>query len=637
MTTRPALTLLAATALAIGCGSSATSTTDGAALDGASAADGSTADGSAGDASNDGPVVTQSIIILHTNDLHSHLMGFGPEADYTPATTGDDATVGGLARLATRIKAARAAAGTTPVLLLDAGDFMMGTPFHVLATTAAAELVEMNKLQYDATTIGNHELDWGPLALAGILKTASEKGLSFPVLATNIKFSDTDPGDDGLKALMDANVIRRKLIRDVGAIRVGIFGLLGKDAADVAPLKKPLTFDAIADAARAAVQELRQTDKADIVIALSHSGTDAMGMGEDRKLAEDAMVRSVGGIDVIVSGHTHVALPQPVVTGTTLIVQTGAYGAALGNLQLTVTKSNAGSTVAVTKYELQPIDDTVAGDAPTQTAVDGYIAAIDGALAKANLSYKKVIGETSTDIVGVPFAESGLGDLVTDAYLNVTKSLQPTKPPVIAIDAAGDIRDDIKKGKAGVLWLADLFRVQPLGISPDLQPGYPLVTFYINGPDIKSGLELSAGAQTLLKPDYFLQISGMTAQFQPSADIFARVKSAKVGDAAVDFTNKTTCYKVVTNLYVASLLSLVQTATGGLLSVTPKQEDCTTPITDLTTQIVDADPTTPAVDQLKEWQALIGFVGHLPDTNGNMIPDLPASYGMPAGRVTIVP
>jgi 5'-nucleotidase len=80
--------------------------------------------------------------------------------------------VGGFARLAAHVAAARAAAGSTPVLLLDAGDFMMGTPFHILGTSAAAELTEMGKLKYDAIDIGNHELDWGPLALAGILSAA---------------------------------------------------------------------------------------------------------------------------------------------------------------------------------------------------------------------------------------------------------------------------------------------------------------------------------------------------------------------------------------------------------------------------------------------------------------------------------
>ncbi|HXU83937.1 MAG TPA: hypothetical protein VN914_21225, partial [Polyangia bacterium] len=95
------------------------------------------------------------------------------------------------------------------------------------------------------------------------------------------------------------------------------------------------------------------------------------------------------------------------------------------------------------------------------------------------------------------------------------------------------------------------------------------------------------------------------------------------------------CYKLVTNLYVASLLGLVQNATAGLLSVTPKQEDCSTVITDFTTQIVDANPMTPAVEQLKEWQALMSFVSKFPDTDGNMLPNIPASYGASSGRVMV--
>src|SRR6516164_8704689 len=83
------------------------------------------------DAGSDAPVdggTPQKLVILHTNDIHSHLMGFAPEADYTPATLNDDMTKGGMARLAAAIGAAKAsaAASNTPVLLLDAGDFMMG-------------------------------------------------------------------------------------------------------------------------------------------------------------------------------------------------------------------------------------------------------------------------------------------------------------------------------------------------------------------------------------------------------------------------------------------------------------------------------------------------------------------------------
>ena len=582
----------------------------------------------------DGGGQTQAFVILHTNDLHSHLMGFGPEAEYTPATTGDDGTVGGLARLAARIKADRAAAADTPVLLLDAGDFMMGSPFQILALGAAAELVEMNKLAYDATTVGNHELDWGPGALAGILGVAAMKGVTMPVLATNMTFSDTDPGDDALAAL-----VKRKVIKDVGSIKVGIFGLLGKDAASVSPLAKPLTFADAAVASAAAVTELRQMDKVDVVIALSHSGIDPAGNGEDRMLAENPTVRAAGGIDIIISGHTHDTLMMPVKTGNTWIVQAGSYGRYLGKLQMTATKSATGTTLAQTGYDLEPIDDSVAGDGPTQAAVDGYIGAIDALLGPAaGIMYRIVVGQVGNDISAATFAESGIGDLVTDAYLAVTRKVQPQAPPVIAIDAAGDIRDDIKKGKNGQQWFSDLFRVQSLGIGPDMKPGYPLVTFYINGPDIKAGFEFSATAKGQGKPDYFLQVAGATVEWTASAPPFQRVTGVKIGGVPVDLANTATCYKVVTNLYVASLLGLIETGTVGLLSVKPKAADCQT-LVDPATQIVDANPLTPALDELKEWQALISFVHGLPDTDLDTIPNSPPGYSAAAvpPRIVITP
>src|SRR5690242_10769097 len=87
----------------------------------------------------EGAGTPQKLVILHTNDLHSHLMGFGPEQDYTPLTTDDDSTVGGVARLAAAITGARSRADKAKEasLLLDAGDFMMGTLFELLGTTAA--------------------------------------------------------------------------------------------------------------------------------------------------------------------------------------------------------------------------------------------------------------------------------------------------------------------------------------------------------------------------------------------------------------------------------------------------------------------------------------------------------------------
>ena len=123
---------------------------------------------------------TFKVVLLQTNDIHSNLEGHDAVLDFTPATTGDDQTVGGISRLATRIAAERAAAGDTPVMLLDSGDFLMGTPFEFVMTPDAAELQEMQALNYDAITLGNHEFDWTPSGLFLVLTAARTHGVQRP-------------------------------------------------------------------------------------------------------------------------------------------------------------------------------------------------------------------------------------------------------------------------------------------------------------------------------------------------------------------------------------------------------------------------------------------------------------------------
>jgi 5'-nucleotidase len=579
--------------------------------------------------------VTQDLVILHTNDIHSYLMGASPEADYTPATTGDDATRGGMARLASAVASARAsaAASQTPVLLLDAGDFMMGTLFETISTGAAAELSMMHALGYDATTIGNHELDWGPDGLAAILETAVTSGASVPIVASNLTFDPTDRGDDNLQALAGAGAINTKLVKTVGGIKVGIFGLLGANAAEVAALKAPLTFEDIATAAGRMVTDLRQNDKVDVVIALSHSGIYADGTGEDADLAN-----AVSGIDVIVSGHTHDLLAAPVQIGGTVIVTAGSYTDHLGELRLTVRKGphpGDPTTVAMSDYKLQAIDDQIPGDAATESVVEGYVQAVDAAFAGTGLSYHQVVGKTNVDLSLPASAEAPIGNLVTDAYRTVTAALEPSAPPAIGIEGNGQIRSDLVKGKSGLISFADLFRVLPDGIGPDQKPGYPLVTFYLNAKDLASGLEFDA-AQDVVPRDFFLQVSGLSVTYDMSKPAFARVTGVALttasGPQPLDLADTATCYKVVTTNYVAGFLGLVSSQTGGLLSVTAKDADCATPI-DPTTRFVDADPATAGVQELKGWQALLEYVGGFPDTTGDLIPDVPAVYGATQGRI----
>jgi len=575
----------------------------------------------------------QKLLVLHTNDMHSHLMGQGPERDYTPATPGDDATRGGMARLATAVGKARAEAEVagTPVLLLDAGDFMMGTLFELLATQEVPELRLMQALGYDATTIGNHELDWTPLGLASILQASAAKQITLPILASNLKFSSSDVGDDPLEAL---GILRTKLVKTVGGIKVGFFGLLGANAAQVTPQARPLTFEAIDVTAARMVKELREVDQVDLVIALSHSGIDHDGHGEDAELA-----LAVPGIDLIISGHTHDSLAQPAKIGNTLIVTAGSYTGYLGELALTVTPpATAGQkpSLAVDGYTLLPIDDELPGDATTQAAIEQYIAGLDqAALVPKGLAYRQVVAKTGGDLALPAITEAPVGNLVTDAYRRIVSALQPGSPPAIAVEASGQLRAPILKSSTGEIWFADLFRVLPIGIGPDGVPGYPLVSFYLNAKDIRSGLELG-GAPELAGGDVFLQVSGLHVEYDKSRPPFDRVTGVALvtdaGSQPLDVTDTTQCYQLVTTNYVAGLLGLVRSATAGLLSVDAKDENCTT-LVDPTTRYVDADPGTGGVQELKHWQALYKYVSLLPDANSDGIPDIPSAYAAPQGRI----
>ena len=120
-----------------------------------------------------------------------------------------------------------------------------------------------------------------------------------------------------------------------------------------------------------------------------------------------------------------------------------------------------------------------------------------------------------------------------------------------------------------------------------------------------------------------------------SKPVFGRVTSLKLGDQALDLNDTTTCYKVVTISYVAGLLGAVESLTSKLLKVQAKDKDCAT-LVDPTTRFVDADPTKDGAQELKAWQAVLKYVMGLPDTTGDGVPDVPAPYTAPQGRIVQV-
>jgi 2',3'-cyclic-nucleotide 2'-phosphodiesterase (5'-nucleotidase family) len=482
------------------------------------------------------------LVLLHTNDEHSHLFAFAPELDdFQKASTGT--LKGGVARRATVLKAERDAAAKAgaATLTLSAGDNTMGTLPEVGFTTSAPDFTLMKQLGYDATCLGNHEMDFGPKALATALAAAKSKSALIPTLSTNIHFDGASPDDDTLAAAYADTPDPSKLVQKFyvlttsNGIKVGLVGIMGASAAYYAPFKKPVTFSlgASKDETNTAeilpviyadiqptVDRLRNVEKVDLVVALSHAGVSLSNPsdGDDYNIAQN-----VAGIDVIVSGHTHTVVTAPIVVENktskkkVLIVQAGSFGAWVGKLDLTLATDGTVSFDAASS-KLLPVDETVKPDDAFVAAQAAAVKGIEGDVVKNGKSflelaltniegapatddkmkdgdlYFRSLGATGFDVIGEKASqETAMLNLSSDAMFAAGKKYLPNELPDLAVQSSGVLRGDLPKGKTGVLAFADAFRILPLGFSPvDGSVGYPLAHAYLYLVEIKAAFEIAA-------------------------------------------------------------------------------------------------------------------------------------------------
>ncbi|MBN1336468.1 MAG: bifunctional metallophosphatase/5'-nucleotidase [Deltaproteobacteria bacterium] len=565
----------------------------------------------------------ERLTILHTNDLHVHLVGYGPEAEYTPDVAGDDGTIGGVARIAALVEQIRSASDH-PVLLVDAGDWRAGSLFQLLDTTEAPELQVFQAMDYDATTIGNHEWDWGPADLAAVIEAGDAKGVDVPIVASNLVTDPSNPADDAIEALIDQGRIASTLVLEKEGIRVGLLGLIGANAASVAPAATPVTFTGLAEAAAAAVADLEDTD---LIVALSHSGlTDDPATSEDVLLAE-----AVPELDVIVSGHTHTVVEEAILVGDTVVVQAGAYAAWLGQIDLI----RDGDGWALESYTLHAVDDTIAGDAGVTALVDGFVDALDaGPLAVLGTRYFDPVAEVPGDVTLEGGAESGLGNLVTDAFRARADIVRPDVPMDFAFESQGVIRDDLLAGETGLVSFADVFRVLPLGFGWDGRPGYPLVDFWVTAEELVDTCEVSASISPSYGSDYFIEVSGLRCNLDMARSQFNRAQSVDrwTGDAWEPIPTGTgALYHITVDSYVASLMGILESLTYGAIVITPK-DAAGTPVASVAAMLFDTDVGAKGIQELKLWEALRDHLASFDDTDSDGVPDLPDTYLGPEGR-----
>ena len=272
------------------------------------------------------------LTVLHTNDVHSRIDPF-------PMDGGVNQGLGGVAARAGIIEKIRAEVEN--VLLFDAGDIFQGTPYFNFYK-GEPEIKAMSSMKYDATTIGNHDFDAGLPNLA----TQLTKNATFPMLVANYDFSGTP---------MEYNYQPYKIFRK-GKIKVGVFGI-GIELAGLVPENlygNTKYLDPVIKANETGYK-LKKDHNCDFVICLSHLGNSY----SDNKISDKRLAIESEDIDLIIGGHTHTFLPNPLVYKNkkghdVLVNQVGWAGINLGRLDFDFTKISRkklsqASSITVTK------------------------------------------------------------------------------------------------------------------------------------------------------------------------------------------------------------------------------------------------------------------------------------------------
>ena len=548
----------------------------------------------------------KKLVLLQTSDEHSFLLGVGPESDdyrqNTSAAT--DKRSGGIARRKTVLDRERAAARASGsgMLTVSSGDNMMGTLFHTGGSRLGSDYRAMYAMGYDIASFGNHDFELGPEYLAAVIKTAVDKNAMIPIVSSNIRFSNL-PGDAALKAFFDESgtdttkpLHRRIVLTTSNGLRVGFIGIMGKSAAKDAPDKTPITFSLpvsgnendssvingknavmakIYEDTQTQVDYLRNNAAVDVVILLGHTGTDLTSpeIGESHQIA-----LNVTGIDVILSGHTHLkteayTVINPASNKPVIIQEPGRYGSHVGKLTITVLPSG-GVSVDRAGTAMLPVDTAVAEDPAMRVLVDEVIdaqerddevtgngksmlertlSAIEGVPVSRTATrgdlYFRTIGTTTFDLPLSLRKETGMLRLVSDAMLSAAETI--SGPTTVALTASAIVRDGIYKGKTGSVSFADIFRALPMGKAASAKagiftPGNPLVRFACTAVELKIILEAAASNSysSMEAADNFMFPSGLRFEYDTNR---TAMKVPPEGNPALPANGRVTKITLSTN------------------------------------------------------------------------------------------
>lgn len=498
----------------------------------------------------------KSLTVLFTHDMHDHVYPDGED-------------VGGWVRLATLLESHRQSGrrpqkpdgtyirNTYPTITVDGGDFSMGSLLQTAYATDAPELRLMGRMGYDVATLGNHEFDYRLEGFTQMLNAAVDSGEALPRLV----MANYKPPQDSAEAWEAWNrygVEEYTIIQREG-LRVALFGIMGHNSHEYAPMSGMILEDPI-QAAQRVVEAIRADGGADFVICLSHSGTEG-GKGEDYDLA-----KKVKGIDLIVSGHTHTTLEEPILVGGTAIVSAGPYTQNLGRVTLSK-PINDDEGLEIQGYDLLPIDARTALNPDMEEAAGRFKAMVEaGYLARYGLRYD----ETLATVTGGAMTVEQTGNVIGDSYISAVRALEGEDyvPVDFAVVPSGVIRGTLAQG---AVTTAQAFEILSLGSGADGSPGYPLISAWVTGADLENAFEVDASISPFMDVAQ-LYGAGMEWSFETHRMLLDKVTSARqlLPDGSTAELERDRLYRVVTDLYSGQMLGAVEDKSFGLLSITPR-------------------------------------------------------------------
>lgn len=563
--------------------------------------------------------------ILFTHDTHSHLNSF------TTIVNGEKKEAGGFAKLKTLINEHKKVNPDT--LVLDGGDFSMGTLIQTVYDTEAAELRMLGQIGCDVTTLGNHEFDYQSKGLADMLNAAKNSGDTVPSLVLcNVDWDAMEEaglseGQKQIQSAFEKYQVRDYVVVQKGNIKIAVLGVFGKDALVCAPTCELVWKDPV-KAAKQTVEKIKKKEKVDMIACVSHSGTwDDTDKSEDEILAKE-----VPDIDLIISGHTHSQLDKPIQHGNTYIVSCGEYGKNLGTISMT--QKDDGRWKA-TSYELIPVSDEVNLDETTQAKIDALMDTVDiNYLAKFGYTRKEVLAENdiefnSLDEMGTKHEELNLGDIISDAYVYAVENSDnyDGDPVDVAVVPSGTVRDTYAKGEITVESVYNSFS---LGIGKDGLAGYPLISAYLTGKELKLVAEIDASISDFMTIAR-LYCSGLNFTFNPHRMILNKVTDCYLTgqDGKREEIQDDKLYHVVTDLYTGQMLGSVMDISYGLLSIIPKDKEGN-PIEDLEEYAIMEEN-----QELKAWVAIARYMQSFDDTDGDGIANVSEYYATTHGRKVV--